>query len=264
MQRNKAIFIVIIVIIVVAGLGAVVYMTRKPSVEVVESNLDTVQENIDKGEFTIARDELVQILESDNGNAEAHFLLGLALFNLEEYANAKEQFLRSLELDPERAAAVHHNLGVLAFQQGDMPTALDEFQLALEEDPGDPDTRYQLGATYLIMAFPMGAVEPDPELLQQSEEQFELSLKASPEKPEALVGLANIYMLKNDLPEAINLLEQALQTQPDMREALFALGRAYAFSGEVAKAKSTLETFLETEPPAQWKQQAEELLGQLE
>ena len=79
-----------------------------------------------------------------------------------------------------------------------------------------------------------------------------------------MVGLANIYMLKNDLSQAINLLEKAVQAHPEMREALFALGRAYAFSGKNVEAKSTLETFLETDPPAQWRQQAEELLGQLE
>ena len=263
MQKNRLYLIIIIIVIIIAGIGAAIYFTNRPEALSVIS-LESVQQSIDAGQYVDAKDQLTQILAADDDNAEAHFLLGLTLFNLEEYANAKEHFVRSMDLEPDRAAAVHHNLGVLAFQLGDMQTALNEFKLALEEDPGDPDSHYQLGATYLVLAFPMGAVQPDPELLQQSEEQFELSLQASPDKPEALVGLANVYMLENDLSQAIYLLEKAVAAQPGMREALFALGRAYAFSGNVSKAKSTLQTFLETDPPAQWKQQAEELLGQLE
>jgi tetratricopeptide (TPR) repeat protein len=263
MKKNRLIFLIIIAVIVISAIGVAVYYTdRQKSVTV--TSLEEVQKNIDAMRFTDARMQLTQILEVDDGNAEAHFLMGLTLFNLAEYAEAKEHFLTSMSLEPDRASAVHHNLGVLAYQLGDMQTALNEFKLALEEDPNDPDSHYQLGATYLILAFPMGATEPDPDLLHQSEEQFELSLQASPDKPEALVGLANVYMLRSEYSQAIDLLENALQAQPDMREALFALGRAYAFSGNETKAKSTLQTFLETDPPAQWKQQAEELLSQLE
>lgn len=263
MQNKKLIGIIIVILVLAAGIGAAVVFSTKP-VPVADVNLESVQQLIDTGQYSAAKVQLLQILENDGDNAEAHFLLGLTQFNLAEYTEAQEHFMHSMALEPDRAAAVHHNLGVLAFQLGDMQTALGEFQSALDEDPGDSDTHYQLGATYLVLAFPMGAVQPDPDLLQQSEEQFEKSLAASPDKPEALVGLANVYMLKNDLPQAIDMLEKAVQAKPDMREALFALGRAYAYSGNVEKAQSTLEQFLTTDPPAQWKQQAEELLEQLE
>ncbi|MDF1513055.1 MAG: tetratricopeptide repeat protein [Anaerolineae bacterium] len=262
MRQNKTLLI-IIVMVVVGGIGFSAYLLTRPS-SPAEVDLDEIQLFIDEGQYATARDQLIQLVATDSNNAEAQFLLGLAYFNLEEYGDAEASFRKALELDSDRAAAVHHNLGVLAFQLGDMQTALNEFRAALEADPGDPDSHYQLGATYLVMAFPPGAVQADPDLLQQSEEQFELSLGASPDKPEALVGLANIYLLQNDLSQAINLLEKAVASQPKMREALFALGRAYAFSGQTAEAQSTLELFLETDPPAQWKQQAEELLAQLE
>ena len=262
MQKNRLLIIIITIFIaVLIGVGVFLF-NRSAAVD--EVTLDAVQKKIDEGQFADARTELTTILETESDNAEAHFLMGLALFNLGEYAEAEDQFLRSMEIEPDRSAAVHHNLGVLAFQMGDMQTALNEFQSALDEDPGDADSHYQLGATYLVMAFPIGAVQPDPELLQQSEDQFNLSLKASPDKPEALVGLANVYMLKSDLSQAISLLEKAVETQPDMREALFALGRAYAFAGQMSEAETTLKRFLDTDPPAQWKQQAEELLTQLE
>jgi tetratricopeptide (TPR) repeat protein len=145
-----------------------------------------------------------------------------------------------------------------------MDAALTEFQAALAADPDDADTRYQLGATYLVQAFPMGALEPDPDLLAKAESEFEGALDVAPGKPEALVGLANIYMLRGNMTEAIGLLEEAVEANPRMPEALFALGRAYAATGETERAKDTLQDFLDTGPPALWAQQAEELLAEIE
>lgn len=263
MHKRKLLVIITIIVVVIAGVGIALFYSGNTPRSQTES-VEDAQQMLDAEDFSGAKAQLEKILEKDANNAEAHFLLGLALFNLGEYSAAESHFEEAMALDPARASAVHHNLGVLAFQLGDMETALAEFQQALVEDPDDPDSHYQLGATYLVLAYPMGAVEPDPDLLKQAEDQFELSLQTSPDKPEALVGLANIYMLSNDLTQAIELLEKAIQAEPNMREALFALGRAYAFSGNISNAKTTLEKFLDTSPPAQWRQQAEDLLSQLE
>ena len=263
MKNKKLLVIIAIAVFVIGSISIALILSDKTPQDAAES-VESAQQLLDEGDFTGAKSELEKLIETNTDNAEAHFLLGLALFNLEEYSEARVHFEQAMALEPARASAVHHNLGVLAFQLGDMETALDEFQQALAEDPNDPDSHYQLGATYLVLAYPMGATAPDPDLLTQAEEQFELSLNVSPDKPEALVGLANIYMLSNDLTKAIELLERAVKAQPNMREALFALGRAYAFSGNLTDAKSTLEQFLDTSPPAQWRQQAEELLSQLE
>lgn len=233
--------------------------TEEPS----EANLDPIETQMDLGQYQEARQSLEQIVAEDDFNAEAHFLLGLAYFNLEEYTRARDSFERALELDPDRAAAIHHNLGALAYQMGDMETALSEFQAALDADPDDPDTHYQLGATYLVMALPSGAMEPNPEMVNKAEEQFRRALELADEKPEAKIGLANVHLVKGEVEQAIVLLEEVLEVNPEMREALFALGRAYLTAGEVEKAEATLERFLETDPPQIWAEQAETMLKQI-
>ncbi|MGC9467579.1 MAG: tetratricopeptide repeat protein [Anaerolineae bacterium] len=230
----------------------------------VAATLEEIQTEIDAGNYESARTELETILSEDAENAEARFKLGLVYFNLGDYQLARENFEQSLALEPDRAGAVHHNLGVLAYQMGDMDTALQEFQAALETDPDDADTHYQLGATYLIQAFPVDAMEPDAALLAKAEAEFGRALEIAPRKPEALVGLANVYMLRNEMREAVDLLEDAVEQAPQMREALFALGRAYAAVGELDQAKATLRQFLDTDPPAMWAQQAEEMLRELD
>jgi Tfp pilus assembly protein PilF len=259
-MRGRVILVIVVVLVLVGGVGAAVYFSNRPSDATVDQDLDAVQAEIDAGDFEAARADLEAILAEDEENAEAHFKMGLIFFNLGDHEGARGHFNTSLSLEPDRAAAVHHNLGVLAYQAGDMDAAVAEFQAALEADPDDADTHYQLGATYLILAFPMGAIEPDAVRFQQAEDEFDRALAVEPNKPEALVGLANVYLLRNDMAQAISTLESVIEQSPQMREALFALGRAYAAVGDTANAKSTLEQFLDTDPPAVWAEQAEEIL----
>lgn len=259
-MRGRLVLVIVGVLVLVGGVGAAVFYSNRPSGVTVDQDLDAIQAKIDAGDFETARTDLEAILAEDAENAEAHFKLGLVLFNSGEFEAARTQFNASLSFDPDRAAAVHHNLGVLAYQVGDMDTATAEFMAALEADPDDADTHYQLGATYLILAFPMGAMEPDAGRLQQAEDEFNRALAVESDKPEALVGLANIHMLRNEMPQAISTLERAIEQSPQMREALFALGRAYAAVGDTANAKTTLDQFLATDPPAVWAEQAEEIL----
>ena len=262
-MRRSLVLGIVVVLVLAGGVAAAIMLSNRPTQTSDAAGLEAIQAKMDGGDYAGAKADLESVLAEDDQNAEAHFKMGLASFNLGDYEAAEVHFNRSLALEPDRAAAVHHNLGVLAYQIGDMDTALAEFESALEADPDDADTHYQLGATYLILAFPMGAVEPDPERLAEAEAQFNRALEVSPGKPEALVGLANIYMLQNDMPQAITLLEDVVAQRPDMREALFALGRSYAAVGDTDKAVTTLETFLETDPPAVWADQAEQLLQTL-
>ena len=262
-MQKRLLWAIVVVVVLVLGVVLVINLSSRPPEVAEVVDLESIQAQIDAGEFQSAKTALEGILSSNPEDAEVHFLLGLTYFNLEDYTQAKEFFNRAMELDPGRAGAVHHNLGVLAYQLGDMETALAEFQSALDIDPTDPDTHYQLGAAYLVMAFPMGALEPEAEYLAKSQTEFEEALELVPDKPEALVGLANVYMFQNQFPDAIALLEKAIEQNPDMREALFALGRAYAVTGQTDLAKQTLEHFLETDPPEVWSQQAQEILDQI-
>ena len=266
-MRGRLVLGIVIALVLVGGVVAAITLSGRSPVSSPDaepdSALDAIQAEMDAGQYESARTKLEAMLTQDEQNGEAHFKLGLTQFNLGDLQSAQAHFSRSLELEPDRAAAVHHNLGVLAYQSGDMATALTEFQAALAADPEDADTHYQLGATYLIQAFPVGALEPDATLLQQAEAEFNHALEIVPQKPEALVGLANIDMLRNDMVTAIDRLEQAIEQSPGMREALFALGRSYAATGQQDKAIATLQQFLDTDPPAMWAEQAEQMLADL-
>ncbi len=226
-------------------------------------DLSALKSLIEADEYTTAQAQLEALVAEDPQNAEAQFLLGLSYFNLGKPEKAREAFNRALELDPERAGAVHHNLGALAYEMGELQKAEEEFKAALTAEPDDPDTHYQLGATYLRRALPAQAGPPDAEQLGKAQDQFEKALELAPEKPEALVGLGNTYLLQSQFDAAIEVLEQAVALETEMPEALFALGRAYAQAGQRDKAVETLNQFMNTDAPEIWKTQAQQLLIQL-
>ncbi len=110
-MRNRHILGILIVVVLAGGVFAVVKLSGKaPVVEDATVDFAAIQSEIDAGDFESARTKLEAIVAADETNAEAHFSLGLTLFNLGDYTAAGEHFTRSLQLDPERAAAVHHNL----------------------------------------------------------------------------------------------------------------------------------------------------------
>ena len=259
-KQGRLVIVTVIVVLVVIGMVVGLRMSSSPVEEAIpEVNLDAVQAQMDAGDYVGARDALEQVVASNAEDAEAYFLLGLTYFNLEEYEKARESFVRTLELDSDRSAAVHHNLGVLAYQIGDMETAVAEFKTAIEADANDPDSHYQLGAAYLQMA----STTSDVALLAKAEAEFKQVLTLAPGKPEALVGLGTLYMSQNKVVEATTLLEQAVEENPEMREALFALGIAYFSSGETVLAKQTLQRFLDTDPPTRWAEEAQDILAQI-
>lgn len=227
-------------------------------------DLAAIQLQLDAGQVEVALKALEGLVKQEPENAEAQFLLGIAYFKTGAYEKARQAFNRTLQLDPERGAAVHHNLGALAIQMEDLDTAVAEFETALTIEPDDPDTHYQLGAAYLLQSLPPNEnVAPVQSKLDAARAEFERSWELAPGKAEVLVGLGNVYLMQGDFARATTYLEQAVDTAPQMPEALFALGRTYALTGNFEGAREMLERCLATNPPAVWAQQAQQMLGLL-
>ena len=222
--------------------------------------LGSARARLEVGEYAEAVAELEAIIEDDPGNSGAHFLLGQAYNQDGDLLKAADEFRTVLALDPDNGAA-HHNLGVTLFQMRDPNAAASEFLAALELDPDDPDTRYQLGATYLVLALSAGP--PDAELLDQATAEFEAALETHADMPEALIGMGNIHIQRQDFEGAVETLKQALEEVPDSPEAHYALAQAYTLKGDEVLACQTYDRFIELNPPADWRTQAAQVMSEL-
>jgi type IV pilus assembly protein PilF len=84
----------------------------------------------DKGQTTIALDELKQSINADPNLFEAYNLRGLIYMRLNDSALAEDSFRRALNINS-RAATVQHNYGWFLCQQGRIPESIQLFAQAL-------------------------------------------------------------------------------------------------------------------------------------
>jgi len=168
--------------------------------------------------------------------------------------------------------------GVKLYQQGNYLGAVNSFQQALAKQPGNPDTFYNLGATYHQQAKLFGreadlktaeqyyhlclARSPGHEACQRAlavllvEEkrtddavaQLTAWARSQPTNPAPHIELARLAEEHGNLPEAENQLVDALAIQPDNPRALVALGSLRESAGDPTQALANYGRALAVDP----------------
>jgi Flp pilus assembly protein TadD len=117
-------------------------------------------------------------------------------------------------LDPLRAKAIE------AYEAGRLEEALQTFRRMLEIAPRDPQTLAQTGSVLLAMR-----------RLDEARQSLEASLSIQPENDFALMELARVQALREDLPAAIELLQRAARVNPRAPEPHYFLAGIYLSQG---------------------------------
>lgn len=187
----------------------------------------------------------------------------------EQFAKGKRDHARAcfeiaLEHNPNCAKAFS-NLGVLAWQDGDLETALEHLHKALQIDPQDFDILYN-SSKALTAAGEFDAARDLLKLyLQQNPrdeagwQDYDAILRqngASPWKPDGLSAeVSDIYLRMGEaLAQAKDALgagqafKRALQVDPTRMEPYFQLGRLHLELGQEAEALAILRESLPLHP----------------
>ena len=168
--------------------------------------------------------------------------------------------------------------GVKLYQQGNYLGAVNSFQQALAKQPGNPDTFYNLGATYHQQAKLFGreadqqtaeqyyhlclARNPSHEACQRAlavllvEEkrndeaiaQLNAWARSQPTNPAPHIELARLAEEHGNVQEAENQLVDALAIDPNNPRALVALGSLRESSGDQAQALANYSRALAADP----------------
>lgn len=142
--------------------------------------------------------------------------------------------------DLKKQAAAHNDLGVILEREGDLIGALEHYRIAREQDPD------------MILAYiNAGNVYVKLNRLSAAEDLYRKALSRDSDQTVALNNLAWVYILRREnLPEAISLLEKAIQVDQIKRyQYLDSLGWAIYMTGDSKQAIATLKTALEETPP---------------
>ena len=132
-------------------------------------------------DYAAARDDLRRAVELDPSLPMVHGFLGRALMNLGDLGGATEEFRREIQADPNDFDA-NLFLGVLLKQDNAYEEAMARFEKAASLRPGEPAASYQVGSLRLQLGQTEGA-----------REVLEKVVAAAPDFLEAHVSLALVY-----------------------------------------------------------------------
>ena len=115
--------------------------------------------------------------------------------------------------------------------------AEEEMQKSVEKNPLDFRPRLFLGKTY----FAHYRTSYDKNILYLAEKTLKEAIELSPTNQQAYWHLAEITMLKNDLPSSYALFQQAIDLEPRYGKSYWYLAMAYKITGEYDLALAKLE-----------------------
>ena len=147
------------------------------------------------------------LLQQDKTRVPAVLLRGKILDRVRQLERAEAEFRRAVEMDPKNPDA-RGALAAIQIRRGFTDEAIENYQSALQEKPGDPTLLLGLARTYLDMAD-----------LVEVERTLDQILSTHPDDVEALVEKGRLMLRKKQPAEAEPLLSKAAKLAPWHREA---------------------------------------------
>ena len=113
----------------------------------INSLFEKVNENLAKKNFSLAEDNLKKILDIDENNLKALFILGSVFIQTEQLDSAIDYLNKVNNIDP-NIANVHNNLGIVYIKLKKFQDAKKFFNKTLEINPSHLDAYNSLGIVY--------------------------------------------------------------------------------------------------------------------
>ncbi|MCE5249211.1 tetratricopeptide repeat protein [bacterium] len=202
--------------------------------------------------------------------ARPHYNLGCALLEKKYAENAKNEFFKTLEINPYYTPA-YVKLGTMASMSGDYAAAIKYSSDAMLRDPYSVDVYNNLGSAYLLSGryeeaagvlqkalvyFPdnvevhnnLGSAYLFLENYQAAREELKKSLAVDPVNFKALMNLGTVSLMLDDYDETISIFSKALTLHPENINAQFQIGMALANRGMVDRATMYLDNVVKTAP----------------
>ncbi len=173
------------------------------------------------------------------------FLLFLLIILLRGYfvdimgtQRAKAAFKQNLEsatLNPADASA-HYNLGLIHQSRGELDSARERFERALEIDEGEIDASYQLGR-----------IARQQKRYADAIQHFEHVVVRDPahSQHEIWREVAATYIAAGQFEDARTALDQFLEHRPSDPEGLYLMGRAHAGLGHKREATNLMQACID-------------------
>lgn len=217
-----------------------------------EELLKSARECFEKQEYKKAQIILGEIIESDDRNIEAFFLLANIFHMNGEIGKAIKGFNKVLNLNPEHTDAAI-SLSVLYNDIGQYENAKKVFETASERVKGRNKNSGLMEDRHINKKFASKHYEIADLYLSYNrydEALFEFGkvVALDPENLEARIKIAKVYAKKGFISKAIQELKNLKNEEPSFAPARIALGVIYYGNGNVLEAQSEWEKVLIKDP----------------
>lgn len=187
---------------------------------------------------------LLEAVEKEPENPLHLVNLGSLLFQHEQYEEAESFFLQALQLNEELATA-HFGLASIHYELGRFKKATQALRTCIALNLEDADVYYLLGMSYInlhnpLLALPFlqratelqtsttylfqyGLTLAKQEHYTEAENTFKRILAIDEEHVDSLYNLAIIYIHKDEVEKAFNLLKKTIELEPNHQLAINAL-----------------------------------------
>lgn len=207
---------------------------------------------VELSNFAEAEDRFRRAVELDSTLADPLARLGWLLYEKQGKAvEAKESLRQSLQLDPNHERG-RYTLGLVHQREGELDSAATVYASLLERIPS-AEAHRQLGLTYLQQGN-----------LKRAQESLQEAARWSPYDPQTLVGLGQAMARQGKADSArlilkraerirqeeeeLRSLRDAATRHPNRPQSHFNLGVAYARMGRLALAQQAYRRALATDP----------------
>ncbi len=163
---------------------------------------------------------------------KAHYTLGVVYSQKGDNAKAEEEYQKAIEYNPGLGNA-YTNLGSIYGDQGKHRLALEYYEKAIQNGADSAFVWYNIGIEY----FNQG-------LLEQAQKYYQLSLQVREDDPKVHYLLAGVFLGKGMLEQSIQEYKKTLEYDPQDALAYLQLGNIYRQLSRKQEAIDNLKNFV--------------------
>ena len=175
---------------------------------------------LSEGRYAQAIENFNVLSQLDTADYWTFFFRGIAKYNLGDLRGAKNDFDRSVRLNPVFTNGYHYR-GITESRFGNYDQALDDLQRAIELRPGYEGIYFSRGVTYFLA-----------QQFDKAIKDFDRYIRKEPKDPSAYLNRGASYLFLGDTLKAVNDYNKAIKLDRFDPEGYVRRGRLYASQGQ--------------------------------
>ena len=185
------------------------------------------------GKYSAAIENFNILARLDTTNYWNYFFRGIAKYNLGDIRGAKNDFDRSVSINPVFTNGYHYR-GITSSRFGEYESALEDLQHALDLRPGNMSVYFSRGVTYFLA-----------QQFENAVKDFDKYIRKEPRDPSAYLNRGASHLFLGDTLKAYDDYNKAIKLDRFDPEGYVRRGRLYATQGDYVNAIADMDMAIE-------------------